>query len=252
MKIAVISDIHSNLPALHSVAKDIQEQGVDEIYCLGDILGYGPNPSECFDFVTKFVKGTVKGNHEDAMSSYSTYDALNRTAQNGVTFSKKNISQEMRDTAKQFPYIMELKEHDIVLCHGSYTCPEEFNYITSVRIAEKEIVKIPNRLCLVGHTHSPFVYGEKSGLFEFIKDDLVLFSEEKTLKDELEKYIINVGSVGQPRDGDCRSSYGILEFKDDKVIFNLRRCFYDIEKTAQAIYATTLPDYLADRLFKGE
>jgi len=252
MKIAVISDIHSNLYALHSVAKDIQEQGIDEIYCLGDILGYGPHPSECFDFVTASSKGIVKGNHEDAMSSYSTYDALNRMAQNGVAFSKKNISQAMRDTAKQFPYIIELKQHDIVLCHGSYTNPEEFNYITSVRIAEKEIVKIPNRLCLVGHTHTPFVYGEKSGLFEFIKDDLVLFSEEKALKDELEKYIINVGSVGQPRDGDCRSSYGVLEFKDDKVIFNLRRCFYDIEKTAQAIHATTLPDYLADRLFKGE
>ena len=243
MKIAVISDIHSNLEALMSVVKDIKSQGIEDVYCLGDIIGYGPRPVECFDLVHKLAKGIVSGNHEAAMNSIVLYYSLNKTARLGIDFSMKSLSKEMRDVVKSLEYKIEIKEHDIVLCHGSYMNPQSFHYIFPVEDLKEEVNNIPNKICFIGHTHLPFIYGNKNGYCQ--NNELVL------LKDE--KYIINVGSVGQPRDEDNRASYGVIEFNNDKTIFSIRRCHYNIKKTVEEIYANKfLPNSLADRLLKGE
>jgi len=242
-KIAVISDIHSNLEALIAVIKDIKSQGIEDIYCLGDVIGYGPRPVECFDLVYKLAKGIVSGNHEAAINSRSIYYSLNKTARLGIDFSRNSLTKEMNDIVKNLEYKIEIKEHDIVLCHGSYMNPQSFHYIFPIEDLKEEVSVIPNKICFVGHTHLPFIYGDKNGYCW--KSKLVLLEDEK--------YIINVGSVGQPRDKDNRASYGIIESNNGKMIFSIHRCAYDIEKTMDEIYANnSLPDSLADRLSIGE
>lgn len=245
MKIAIISDIHANLYALKAVAKDIVSQSIEEIYCGGDIVGYGSRPKECFDMIRTFSKGTVKGNHEDAMGNMSQYYGLNPRAQAGVKYSKDNLPKDMLEEAANLPYTFEIKEHNMVLCHGSYFEPSEFHYITSPAKARAELARCPFNICVIGHTHSPFVFGNSEGLYEELPNDLYL--------DKKDKFIINVGSVGQPRDGDCRASYGLFEIDEKGLItFNNRRVFYDISKTADEMVKVGLPPMLADRLFKGE
>jgi len=245
MKIAIISDIHSNLFALQSVVKDIAKQGVDDIYSLGDVTGYCANPSECFELVSQYAKINLRGNHEDAIISSEQYYGLNPKAQAGVKYSKEHLTKECIEKIHTLPYTHTISDLNIVLCHGSYSEPEEFHYIMTPLRAKMELERIVNNICVIGHTHSPFVFGKKNGLYEELPDNLVL--------DKDDKFIVNVGSVGQPRDGDCRSCYGLFETNEKgEIIFNLRRCYYDIEKTANAIIAAKLPAQLADRLFKGE
>jgi predicted phosphodiesterase len=245
MKIAVISDIHANLYALKEVAKDIVSQKIETIYCLGDVVGYGPHPQECLEMVSKYAKECVKGNHEDAMDNAETYFSLNPRAQAGVKYSKEHLSRELLDVTKKLPYTVLLKDLDMVLCHGSYSDANDFNYINSPARAKTEIGILPCRICVIGHTHNPFVFGSKNGLYEDLPDNLCL--------DKDEKFIVNVGSVGQPRDGDVRSCYCLLEIDNNRnITVNFRRVFYDIQKTADSMISAGLPMALSDRLFRGE
>ena len=110
MKIAIISDVHANLFALQAVTKDIVEQKVDGIYSLGDVVGYGPNPAECFELISKYAKANIKGNHEEAMHSISQFNCLNPRAQAGVTYSKNNLTKEMLEMSSGLPYIVAIKD----------------------------------------------------------------------------------------------------------------------------------------------
>jgi len=244
MKIAIISDVHSNLEALQSVKKDIETQGIDEVHCLGDTLGYNANPLECLNIVLQMCKTVLKGNHEDSVCNLERCYDLNRLASEGVHFSRKKLTQGIIDGIDKFPCVKQLPDLDLVLCHGSFTEPSMWKYLDTPYKAKQELEKIPRRICLVGHTHTPFVFCSKKGLHKYIPDNLELDLEAK--------YIINVGSVGQPRDGDCRSSYAMLEFKDNTVIFNLRRVFYDISKTARAMFDAQISTELSERLYLGE
>lgn len=243
MKIAVISDVHSNLVALEAVKADIETQKVDEIYCLGDTLGYGPYPLECLNMVLTMCKTVLKGNHEDCVCNPESSRDLNMYAREGVDFSRSKLTPEIIDGVNKFPYVKQIPEINFVLCHGSFTEPSMWKYIDSPYAAKEELKHTPNRICLVGHTHSPFVFSGKRGLYKVISDDMKLSTEEK--------YIINVGSVGQPRDGDCRSAYGIFTINGDQVFFTLRRVFYDIRKVEEAIRAAHISPELAERLYMG-
>ena len=244
MKIAIISDIHSNLAALQAVELDVKSQNVAFVYCLGDIIGYGPFPNECLITVTKLCKKIVKGNHEDSVCNPELEKDLNRYALASVRFTREKLNKEEMSFLSNLPAKLIVKWVDMALCHGSYTEPCIWKYIGSEDKARKELENTPTKICVIGHTHNPFVFSNKEGLFEFLPDDLIL--------DNGQKYLVNVGSVGQPRDGDCRASYGIFEFKKHQTIFNLRRIFYDIGQTEQAIKKTDLPIFLSERLFRGE
>jgi len=245
MKIAVISDVHSNLTALEAVIKDIESQNIKSIACLGDILGYGPFPVESFEIVKDFCQIILKGNHDEACINDMIPFEFTRYAAEGIRFSKDKINDSIKEYMSKLPFTHLIEPLDTILCHGTYREPEKWNYILNKQDAKHEIRHIPHRICLVGHTHIPMVYGSRGYLMDTLPDIIEL--------DPKQKYIINVGSIGQPRDGDCRACYCILDYESiGKVVINFRRIFYNIGLTAKAMKDAEISDYLSDRLYKGK
>jgi predicted phosphodiesterase len=247
MKIAIISDIHSNLEALNSVFVDMITIGVDKLFCSGDIVGYGPFPTKCLDIVRKYSNCVVMGNHDQGVFDLKTQEDFNKYALLAIRFTMIDMVPSDVKYLMSLPMKADIDEWGISLAHGSYSHPEEWRYLgkEEEERPEEELLKefdlIPNRICFVGHTHEPFVFGNKNGFYESTK--IKLPSDEK--------FIINVGSVGQPRDNDCRACYGILEITNDSTIFSLRRVFYNIQETEKAIMDKSLPSILAERLYRG-
>lgn len=246
MKIAIISDIHSNLEALIAVQLDIISQGISQIFCLGDVVGYGPFPKNCLNLTRKISQIILKGNHEDCVCNQTNLkERLNDYALEGIKFSIKLLTNEEIIFMNTFPLVKVYEDLDLSLSHGSFHEPEKWIYIENPQEAKSELKYTPTRICLIGHTHIPYVFGSEKGLYEELPDDLLLNKDEK--------FLINVGSVGQPRDGDCRASYGVLEYRSDGLVyFNLRRVFYDISITEEAMKQIGLPVWLYLRLFRGE
>ncbi len=240
MKRALISDIHSNLEALESVLADIRQQGIEEIYCLGDIIGYGPNPRECIDLAMQ-CKVCLLGNHDQG--ALFDPEGFNTGAERAIFWTRDQL-----DNARRWDFLGELprsrRENGFLFVHGSarnplneYVFPED---IYNQRKMEK-IFSLIEHHCFQGHTHVPGVFTQS---MNFLSPDEVNHSYRLTD----EKTMVNVGSVGQPRDGDPRSCYVVLE---DGVV-NFRRVPYDMEQTIQKIYATPeLDNVLGDRLRDG-
>lgn len=248
MKRALISDIHSNLEALEAVLADIRDQGITEIYCLGDIIGYGPNPCECIDLVMG-VDLCILGNHDQG--ALFDPEGFNSGAERAIFWTRDQL-ENSRDSAevrqRRWDFLGELprskRENGLLYVHGSarnplneYVFPED---IYNERKMDK-LFSLIERHCFQGHTHVPGVFTESRRFYspEEINNEYWLGSQ---------KTMINVGSVGQPRDNDPRACYVVLE--DDVVRF--RRVDYPYEKTIQKIYETPeLDNFLGDRLRDG-
>ncbi len=251
MKRAVISDIHGNLEALQAVLEDIRQQNVDEIYCLGDVIGYGPNPCECLDLVMRRCAKTILGNHDQAalfdpegfnpvalQAIYWTRDQLDRgSGGSEVVNGRWDFLGELPRTSREDPYLF---------VHGSprdatneYVFPE---YIYDTRKLEILFGKV-EQFCFMGHTHLPGIFTTHC---EFIRPEECNY--EYPLGDE--KLMINVGSVGQPRDDNNQACYLILSTTDAKIQY--RRVPYDFNATAEKIYREPdLSNMLGDRLKQG-
>ena len=245
---AIISDIHSNLEALQAVLEDIKKQGVDEIYCLGDIVGYGPNPRECVDLVMK-CKMVLLGNHDQG--AMFDPEGFNPPAEKAIFWTRSQL--ENGDPNKQaqqqrWDFLAErprsFKENGFLFVHGSarnplneYVFPED---IYNQRKMER-IFALVEKYCFQGHTHVPGVFTE----------NLQFHSPEEmdyAYKLDNRKTLCNVGSVGQPRDGDWRACYVLL----DNDTIKYRRVEYPIDTTVKKIYAITdLENFLGDRLRDG-
>jgi predicted phosphodiesterase len=244
---AIISDIHGNLEALESVLTDIKGQGISDIYCLGDIIGYGPNPRECIDHVMSSCQVCILGNHDQG--ALFDPEGFNAGAERAIFWTRKMLeSGDPKGNERRWEFLGELprmrREGTILFVHGSarnplneYVFPED---IYNQRKMER-IFGLVDQYCFQGHTHIPGVF----------TDDLNFSAPEEidfqyTLG--ARKALINVGSVGQPRNGDSRSSYVILD--GDKVYF--RRVEYPFEKTIAKIYEIPdLDNFLGDRLRDG-
>ncbi len=248
MKRAIISDIHSNLEGFEAVLADIASQGITEVYCLGDIVGYGPNPRECIDLAMK-CQICLLGNHDQA--ALFDPEGFNTGAERAIFWTRDQLEKPTDDPelqAKRWDFLGELPRHHrenaLLFVHGSprnplneYVFPED---IYNRRKMEK-IFSLIEKYCFQGHTHVPGVFTE--GL-QFQTP------EEAGHQYRLggERAMFNVGSVGQPRDGDPRSCYVVLE--DDLVTY--RRVDYDRDKTIQKIYdIPDLDNFLGDRLREG-
>jgi len=246
---ALISDIHSNLEAFQAVLDDIRSQGVSEIYCLGDIIGYGPNPRECIDLVIENCKITLLGNHDQG--ALFDPEGFNAGAERAIFWTRDQLEKpegSPEDNARRWDFLGELprcvREDGRLFVHGSprnpvneYIFPED---IYNQRKMEK-IFSLVERFCFQGHTHVPGVFTEK---LTFLAPD------EIDCKYELgsEKLLFNVGSVGQPRDGDSRACYVILD--DETVTY--RRIEYDFNATAKKIFdEPELDNFLGERLREG-
>lgn len=252
MKRALISDIHANIEALQVVLEDIRQQGVTQVYCLGDIIGYGPDPVACLNKIIELCDATILGNHDQA--ALFDPDGFNPMALQAVYWTrgeleKRNGTQD--DIDRRWDFLGELPrslaEGDYLYVHGSpreptneYVFPEDVYNQRKMDALFDRIV----RYCFQGHTHIPGVF-TLSG--EFITPDECDYQYPLTG----EKTMFNVGSVGQPRDSDPRACYVIIhEGENPKVEF--RRLEYPLEKTIQKIYAVpNLDNMLGDRLRSG-
>lgn len=249
MKRALISDIHGNLEALNAVLADIADQGVSEIYCLGDIIGYGPNPRECLDLVISRCKAAIIGNHDQA----ALFDpgGFNPVAMRAIYWTRRELETSVGNTAqlnRRWDFLGEmprsLAENGFLFVHGSPREPTNEYVFPEDIYDERKMTALfdrVNRFCFQGHTHIPGVFTTKR---EFVPPEDC--NHEYPLAND--KLLVNVGSVGQPRDGDCRSCYVLLS--DTKVSF--RRVSYDVEKTSKKIYAIPdLDNMLGDRIKEG-
>ena len=248
MKRAIISDIHGNLEALTAVLEDIHALGIDQIVCLGDIVGYGPNPRECLDLAQQFSV-CVLGNHDDA--ALFNPEGFSSAAERAIFWTRSQLESGDADTAataRRWRYLMTrptvARDGDCLFVHGSVRNPlNEYVFPEDVYNARKleRLFALIERYCFQGHSHVPGIF-TTAGKFAR--------PEEIGHRAHLgaEKLMINVGSVGQPRDGDPRSCYVVME--DDRVEF--RRVKYPVEITSQKIYAIAeLDDFLGDRLREG-
>jgi predicted phosphodiesterase len=248
-RIALISDIHSNLEALETVLEDITDEKIERIICLGDIIGYGPNPREVLKKAANFGI-SIRGNHEDALL-FSTYD-FTPDAVKAIEWTRKEINREefsKEENHQLWNFIDSLKdihiEDDIMFVHGSPRFHTR-EYIMPHDIYDKELMNeifsIIPRLCFVGHTHIPGIFTED---FTFLP--LKFFANRFNI-DKSKKYIINVGSVGQPRDGNPQACYVIL----DGNIVRFKKVVYDYKRTMDKIRSTGgIPVRFAERLEYG-
>lgn len=245
INIAIISDVHSNLEALNAVMEDIYRYKIHKIFCLGDTVGYGAHPSECLAIVKRNADVVLQGNHEDGViNAGNNRELFNDLAWLGVTYSRKNLSCCDTLYIKKLPKRYIDKKLGITLAHGTYSEPCIWDYVDDEDAAKSQLEIIPTKVCFIGHTHRSFIFGSKNGLYSHYPDDFVLADDEK--------FLINVGSVGQPRDGDCRACYAMLTIRGNTMTLNFHRVFYNIQKSADAIRENNLSNWLAERLFCGE
>lgn len=245
MRLGIFSDVHGNLEALQAVLQAYQDAHIDQYVCLGDIVGYGANPNECCQIVRDLTDLVVLGNHDAACCGRMSDELFNPAARAAVRQHAQLLRTTHRTWLTQLPYSIEF--HTLLLCHGSPYKAEEFPYILDETDVMNILQHFPNRypLIFVGHTHrgTTFIYRERptTSIWEDPRTALRILPAHG--------YVLNVGSVGQPRDGDWRSSYAI--FDTDTCVFELRRAEYDVDTASDKIERLGLPITLSERLFIG-
>jgi predicted phosphodiesterase len=232
MRIAIISDIHSNLEALIKALEIIDSKNIREIVCLGDIIGYGANPNECLSLIRKATKHVTLGNHDEAVFHSAMAYHFNRHARSAVLWTGKQLFKDDLDYLSNLPVKLEL--WDAFFTHASPLSPQDWNYILTPSDAEENMHYFSQSICFVGHSHIPAIFCDK---------------KEVTHLERGRKYIVNVGSVGQPRDHDRRLSFGI--FDTESFTYENIRSEYDVQKASQKILQAGLPATLAERILVG-
>ena len=239
MKYAILGDIHSNLEALQNVLADAQAQGVTRYACVGDIVGYNANPVECLSKVRELGAACVRGNHDHYCSHPESLHGFHPLAADVVSWTRKQLTPEQQEYLRNLRYVASVETFTIV--HSTLDMPEQWGYVFDRLEAEANFNYQTTTLCFYGHTHMPLA---------FEKTDSIRFGLYTKLKVGLgRKYFINVGSVGQPRDGDPRAAYVVYDMINNTV--ELRRIPYDIEKTQRKILDAGLPGRIAARLAQG-
>jgi len=243
MRYAIISDIHSNLAAFQAVLRDIDERGsAERIWCLGDVVGYGPDPRECIDLLRQYDHVCVAGNHDWVALGRVDLDDFNPEAAAASVWTTEQLGSEELDYLDNLP--LSLEEGDFTLVHGS---PREpiWEYLLSVYSAKISFDYFQTKYCLVGHSHVPLV-------FELSADGACLLHEvspDTMLRLEVNRLIINPGGVGQPRDGDPRASYAVYD--SEQGVVSYYRVPYDIAATQKRMKEHGLPQRLIARLRYG-
>ncbi|MGI9516022.1 MAG: metallophosphoesterase family protein [Pirellulaceae bacterium] len=250
-KRALISDIHANLEALSAVLSHIKDQAIDEIVCLGDVIGYGPDPLACLDAVMDNCQLTILGNHDQA--AIFDPEGFNPVALNAIFWTRDQLEKNVGGidrSNRRWDFIGELpRRHDegeVLFVHGSPRDPTN-EYVFPEHIYEPQrmeaLMKRFEQFCFQGHTHIPGIFTEGG---KFLSPESI--DHKIQLGDE--KMMINIGSVGQPRDENRRACYAVLDL--DERIVEYHRVEYDYTVTAKKIYdIPQLDNMLGDRLSRG-
>ncbi len=241
MRYAFVSDIHSNIDAFESVMEDIENEEPDRVLFLGDIVGYGPNPNECIDKLLQVTDVSLGGNHDWAVVGKTPDDYFNPFAKEAVDWTAKTLREDNKD------FLLRTKASDVFdgfqVAHSTPFKPEEWRYIMSQKEAIDNYSSIEEKLCFIGHSHQPLII-EYSG-----PASVKVYREQKFQFLPENKYIINVGSVGQPRDTNVKACWVLYDSDENSVQYH--RVAYDIQSVQKKMEAAGLPRYLIDRLAQG-
>jgi len=250
MKIGLISDIHSNWEALEVVLDKLEAEEVDKIFSSGDVIGYGPDPNKCVNAFLENSIVSVKGNHDAGLVGKLGLDFFNNLGYEAINWTKDRITQSNMEFIGALPITKFFPDENICLLHGSSASPLT-HYILRKMDAFRSFQARENdfSLQIYGHTHLPVVY-------EIHDDDVIehrVFNPEEFQFDRGKTYLVNPGSVGQPRDGNWKSSFAILELTEKGLLDKVRffREEYPVEETRQKIIDAGLPKRLGDRLLEG-
>ena len=243
MKVAIISDIHANSEALEAVLADIKRQKADEIICLGDIVGYGANPNECIEVVKSACSLIILGNHDAAAIGILSTDHFNVHAKIAIDWTAENLTANAQSFLRSLPLKENKYSHTFV--HATPYEPNMWYYITSLEEAAFNFQFFETVFCFVGHTHIPIIIVLENDKEVYVhQSNEIKYSETKQAR-----FLINVGSVGQPRDRNSKACYGILD--TDAQLFSYHRVAYDIAKTQNKMRKIKMPDFLVTRLVDG-
>lgn len=246
MKYLILSDIHSNKQALKKV---LSEEKYDEILFLGDVVGYGGDPYYCYKKFLELGGQGVMGNHEYGIINPSFLLSFNENARIGAIYSSKHLPKEYKEHMNALPGF--LKIGDMVLCHAMLESPFSFHYVFPqdkdsqyLKGSFRKLEEMGAKVMFTGHTHRPCIFKQKiDGTIEKYQ------SMEGDLYLDQRRYIINVGSVGQPRNKNPKAQYVIYDTSLHKITF--KATSYDIKGAAEKIAEVGLPEFLGDRLFEG-
>jgi predicted phosphodiesterase len=241
MKLAILSDIHGNLEALQAVLDFLNEEGIKEVICLGDIVGYGANPNECIDLVREATDQIIAGNHDWGAVGLTDISFFNPVAKAAIEWTARELTKNSKEFLKQLPLTREKEE--LFFVHGTPSFPESWDYLFRSADARKEFESFIQRVCFIGHSHTPlaFARNQQGMIFQ------INYAEQRMEDDR--RYIINVGSVGQPRDLDPDAAVGIYDLSIKR--FTLERIPYNIRAAQEKILEAGLPYMLAERIEVG-
>ncbi|MFH0945147.1 MAG: metallophosphoesterase family protein [Planctomycetota bacterium] len=237
---AIFSDIHSNLPALDAVLAEADARHADSLLCLGDLVGYGPHPCEVIDRVRSLDCPVVAGNHDRAAVELLDSSCFNVCARRAIEWTARRLDADRKQYLARLP--LTLEDGGISAVHGTRDEPEEFLYLKTTQEAGVLMRSQRQFLEVFGHTHVPLSFLRQNG------GTTRSFSRDLDLR-EVDRALVNVGSVGQPRDEDTRATFVL--FDDERRHLEICRVPYDIERVSAEIIAAGLPALLSERLRFG-
>lgn len=241
MRYGIFSDIHSNLEALEAVIEAYKKESIDIYLCVGDIVGYAADPSNCIQLIKELSLVVIAGNHDWAAVDLFPIDYFNPVAKRAILWTKKMLSKEEKKYLSSL--VLTYKNEDLSLVHGTLDNPQDFNYMDEISVAKESFKVLANNICFVGHSHI-------SGVFVKDTQNRIYYYEPNHFKIEEDfQYIVNVGSVGQPRDGNPSACYCIFDTEEKEIW--IKRIDYDIKSTYKKIIEAGLPVFLAERLYLG-
>mgnify|MGYP001596271601 CR=1 FL=1 len=241
MRYGIFSDVHSNLEALTAVLEAYKKEAIGQYLCVGDVVGYAANPNECCSLVKAIAAITIAGNHDWAVVGLFSPDYFNPLAKQAIFWTSAHLDEASRYFLESTRLVY--KNEDLTLVHGTLKNPSDFDYMTDEHVAQESFAFLETAVCFIGHTHRPGV---------FIKDEQGRMHYQHVGSIEINlpnQYIVNVGSVGQPRDRNPKAAYAIYD--TDKKEVTVKRIAYDIEATQKKIYEAGLPGFLGQRLIMG-
>jgi diadenosine tetraphosphatase ApaH/serine/threonine PP2A family protein phosphatase len=240
MRTVFLADTHSNLEALLSTVNSLKKNNIDKVIFLGDIVGYGADPNECIRLINEISDIVIAGNHDRACAGKETMENFNPWAKEAALWTRKVLTDQNRDYLLSLP--LKEKNSEAVYVHAAPTFPESWQYITSTTKAELCFETFSQQFCFIGHSHVPAIF--------ILNNNRAIYEESGTINiSKRSRYIINCGSIGQPRDENPLAAYGIYD--SEKEIYQLVRVEYDIKKAQKKIIEAGLPPYLAKRLELG-
>lgn len=243
MLYAILGDIHSNLEALSAVLKDLEDNKVDKIFSVGDIVGYGADPSLCLKAALQNFQLITAGNHDWAVGGRLELEWFNEKARQALIWTQKALSQS--EKALLFDLSLIAEYQDMIFVHSSLYEPEQFHYILNSSQAHRNFgYQKDKNICFIGHSHIPFFVS-----FNSLNSELNIFKKSELKIEKAKKYLINVGSVGQPRDGDSRACYVLYD--EAEAFVKIKRVEYNVSQACSKIISSGLPRKFGERLYYG-